>query len=1183
MPSKKNPNSIKSGSGSNSAENKTSFSLNPVNTGSVNKGSSTHAEAQNDHPLGGHQSPLANHLNTNSNSHKASEISIDNKPKEVFDSHNVEGALDELSALIPPKPPKIGFERDYMLVSGYPDWGVLKLNDSSILYRDSASFLNDNMPSQVYPYYWQPPFPADDYKPFTPDTDYSYTGDYTPRGIWSEGGDDPHTDKTFNVLDSTYSGGGVGNVYSGAFTRDPDHDPLTPNVGKTTLRVYPIKNDTHFGVVLSGMVYPADRGVLALLHYEEGGTLSDFMAQSLDKKVVCAILLGTGVLNDGCPCDGDVGGIFEVGKDSSGDYDPYSFPGQAAGQGDLYEIHTGFKSGSTTLHDSSSAYYNFDGLSSESFDIVSSSLSINPTYETSTNHSFAIGQIVTIKDHTVLPANGERKITATTSNTFTVEMPDGGNAPAGGGTGGTVVQLIGCNPNHYTVLPYPGQVRLGTDPNSGVTPLPNGIPILGATSFARGGGDDNNFFRYRLPYLDDYTQISSASLKWTPETEKFRYYQKPTVSLNPSTNLETAGDYSAFSKDYYPFQVARYRHRFMVDSCMCHPSPVNDGFDLGSYVLIHFKKEKYFEEFVRDGVVPTADKIYSASMNDYSQIESLSNITETAGNPAVPYHTIRSTVFAENLDGVAPPTVANVNYQISRTVDTVVRVSGIAYFIPQNNFTLTNIRTDVVGLFENTYKVNDHPSLINSMPNPVLYSVSAFSWGTQPGIDNPTFTTTLGYNRYQRVEMSLSDLGFDLLTNPPLSSDTASINYEITPTGDSIAPSFSSDARLRLFFRRPIGHSDVGTTILPPNGYSVGENDGVTVLYQSVTNTSIYGNFQVNPGVDTSTLPTVGQLAIQKWSSETFLDEVFRYDSEFAAITAVDPILGRKLSGPGLPLSGVIAPIEIPIVAGQATNVSATELWRDSSWVQQDTHLSSIGMTSGLQVAGLPHRNPPLQEGVIYPVPNRGILMYPKKDYTSGHRPSVANGDITDPQFNYTTLIGKKTYTRVFALSSSFVGRSVVTLKIDGLSTKDFQYSPPYSGSDQIAIFVKVPGLTTWLDIGRKDGDGPSKQDPLLDGAGCCIWDSDTYNSYDTQTGHRFCYVKINVGSTANFFKMTEFGQVVCPLMVKVVFYDIPESKRYDFAHKIDPTNELPSATVDENANTRDVRGLIGISVLEQK
>ena len=1174
MPSKKDPNSISSGGGAKSSKNKTAFPArqNPA-VPSVNI-VRAEEEAINDHPLGWNKSPLANHLNPNSTSHKASEISIDQKPSDVFDSHNVEGAIDELSALIPPKPPKVGFERGYMVVSGYPDWGVLKLNDSSIFHRSPQSgFLIETNPNgDIYPYYWQPPTPALSNPPFTPNGTSEFNGNFNSPN-WDTGGEDPQTDPVFNISDGTYSGGGLGNVYSGMFTRDADHDPNTPNVGIQTLRIYPIGSDSDFGVVVSGMVYPADRGVLALIKYKRGGTAEIFNAQALHEKVVCAILLGKGILGGDCPCDGDVGGIFEVGKDSSGDYDPYEFPGQATGQGDLSEIHTGLISGKVTPHSSNSFYHNYDGITT-TFPIASSTNVSPPEFTTAIPHNLIVGDLVLISGHSVPNLSGLKKVSAVTNNTFTVTYINGSNPPAGGGVGGVVVRSIGCSKADYVNKVYPGQVRLGTDPNSGVGVLPEGIPILGANSMARGGGDDNNFFRYRLPYLDDYSDQSSG-LKWTPTTEKFRFYAKPTLALDSALNLTNAGNYSAFSKDYYPFQVARYRHRFIVDPCDCHPTPQSDGFDIGSYVLLHFKKEKYFEEYIRDGIIPTAEKLYSASSNDFNQIEHLSNVVVGLGfnsPPATGYHTIRSSIFAENDDGIVAPTVAGHSYTISSTVDTVMYCSGVAYFT-HDNFTLNNVTATAIGLFENSYKYKDDPSSMQH-PNPVVCSVSAFQRHA------PTHNTGgVGKIRRERVEFGLEDLGAYTTTDAPNVSDTASILFNFDPSGDLLLPSFTTDAKMRLYFRRPIGHKQLSSTVLPLSGVGIGSIDNKPVLYHS-TNGDLFGNFQINPGVNNRADNAIGTY-LPKKSSENFLDEAFRYLSDFAPISAVDPILGKQLAGPGLPLVNNLSLIDIPVSAGMANNVGANMLWSDCSWLQQDFHkqdLATIGVRfKELQVAGLPHRTPPLADGATSPNPSSGILLYPKKDY-SNHRPSIADGDLSAfSQPNYAPLTGERCYVRVLNLDSSLQGHSLVTLRIKGLGLQDFAYKPPKSGSADIAIFVKVPGLTTWLDIGRRDGDGPSKQDPLLDGAGCQVIGAETVEGIDQEVGFIYSDVRINVGSSATFGR-SNYGEY--PLMVKVVMYDTPEVRFYDFEHKIGGNN-YPTNIIDNTSSSYKVRGLIGISVLD--
>lgn len=1164
MPSKKN---ISSGAGAKSSENKSGFTTRKLPNADV---VSPIPEPINDHPLGWKKSPLANHLDSKSTSHKASEISIDQKPSDVFDSTTVEGAIDELSALIPPKPPKVGFERGYMPVSGIPDWGVLKLNDSSIDYRNPNSFLLSNPSGEVYPYYWQPPTPTLQHPPFTPNGTYIFNYNFNGNALWDTGGDDPQTDPVFNVQDSTYSGGGVGNVYSGMFTRDEDGDPNTPNLGKHTLRIYPIGSDTEFGVVLSGMVYPADRGVLALIRYKNGGTKEIFDAQALHEKVVCAILLGKGILGGECPCDGDVGGIFEVGKDNSGDYDPYSFPGQATGQGDLSEIHTGIKSGSSQIHSASSIYYNYDGITTI-FPIISSTNVTPPEFTISGTHNLIVGDIVVVTGHSLPTANGLRKVSAVTNTTATLTFINGQNPPIGGGTMGAIRRQIGCSKADYTTTPYPGQVRLGTDPNSGVGVLPEGIPILGAVSSARGGGDDNNFFRYRLPYLDNYsTDELSSGLKWTPQNEKFRFSKKPSLSSDPSTDLSNAGNYSPYAKDYYPYQIARYRHRFIVDPCGCHPTPQSDGFDIGSYVLIHFKKESYFEEYIRDGIFPTNDKVYSANAMNYNNIEDLTNVRENPyflTDPSVGYHTLRSTVFAENDDGLSAPSVAGHSFTVvPQGVDEVMYCSGVAYF-KYNGFILKNVTATAIGLFENSYKFSDAFNSELQHPNPVVCSVSAFQR------ESPIHSTgNFGEVRRERVELGVSELGYSL-TNAPNISDTATFSFEFDSTlGDVTRPSFSTNALMRLYFRRPIGHSSLQTTVLPPSGIGIGNIDSKSILYHS-SRGLFFGNFQkANKQADAS----IG-VHPEKFSEERFLDESFRYLSSFAPIVAVNPTIGRQLTGPGLPLLNEIKLIDIPVSAGLALNGSASyELWKDCSWLQQDLHMSTLNGTSELQVAGLPHRSPPLSDGAKSPIPSSGILIYPKENYTN-HRPSNADGDLsTFNQPNYETLGGERSYVRVFNVSSNLQGHSLVTLRIKGLGLQDFAYSPPNSGSANIAIFVKVPGLTTWLDIGRRDGDGPSKQDPLLDGAGCQVIGAETLEGIDGDIGFIYSDVKVNVGPKATFGR-SAFNER--PLMVKVVMYDTAEVRFYDFEHPVDGNNN-PQANTDPTVSSHKLRGLIGISVL---
>lgn len=138
---------------------------------------------------------------------------------------------------------------------------------------------------------------------------------------------------------------------------------------------------------------------------------------------------------------------------------------------------------------------------------------------------------------------------------------------------------------------YAGLVRLFADPRSSSVESP--IPILGATSAAFGGGDDNNFFRYRLPVLTDYEGLSD-----TPAEHQERFFDKPTLSLDSGTNFTFAGGYSNFAdQDPLYTQIAKFRHRFEVQSEV-------------AYVLFHFRTEGAFESLVRDETMPTSADLY---------------------------------------------------------------------------------------------------------------------------------------------------------------------------------------------------------------------------------------------------------------------------------------------------------------------------------------------------------------------------------------------------------------------------------------------------------------------------------------------------------------------------------------------------------------------------------------------
>jgi len=232
-----------------------------------------------------------------------------------------------------------------------------------------------------------------------------------------------------------------------------------------------------------------------------------------------------------------------------------------------------------------------------------------------------------------------------------------------------------------------------------------------------------------------------------------------------------------------------------------------------------------------------------------------------------------------------------------------------------------------------------------------------------------------------------------------------------------------------------------------------------------------------------------------------------------------------------------------------------------------------------LQVAGLRHNTPPLTEGCLMPKPQAGVLLYPHTNYTNNVRPSFVDDAIT--QFDYTGCAGTREYVRAFdcAFSGTFTpvaaeNQPFVLLRINGLKLEDFQYAGgPSPGSANIAIMAKVPGMTTWMDCGRLDGDGPSKQDPIRDGAGCQVTDLNTFDALDSQLDYRYCQVKLNVGPAINLFKSAVNPALVgeVPLLIKVIVYDTGVFGIYQYNFNWD---------FGASSLNRDLRGIIGIEIV---
>lgn len=1034
--------------------------------------------------VNGQTAGLNAHIKDPKGAHAASSISIEGDP--FYDADDVEGALDELAGLIPPRPPTVGNFSAFLTVSGVTDWGVLKLRDAGFGDRGDITFpvpAEPNDDGDIYPYYHDIPSVADDSPPFDP-----YLGD------------DPHSDLTFNVVHGVYTGGGIGTSHLGGYTRDTGGPP---NAILQTARILPSEGLGVKSFVSSGVVYPADRGVLALFYWPPGGGVAEFLAQPLTTRVQAAILLGQGLTTQaGCgECDGDPGGIFT--PSTSDPPSPFTYPGEASGQYDLVELHTGLV---------------------------------------------------------------------------------GGVGPALPG--------VFATPN-----PSGGQVRLGQLAEAGVGIVAGGIPILGATTNALGidgnafGGNDNNFFRYRLPYLDDYT--AATGLKYTPAAEKSRYFTKPAVSLDPGTDLTQAGDYNDLPKDYWHFQLARYRHRATFPTGFPNPP---DPRDMGSYLMVHFKREFDFELFARDGIMPNDPAncyhIYSASLTNWLDPEDPLNLTDDTVTPAETadgYHVLRAANI-EDPEALDPIIVTSNTWNYVRVQDEIVSVSGVHYFVPgarANPWEISTLTFNATGYWENTYRLAQDSSggqITDGLngPDPAFVYLGIFS--AEPGsIVHPGATDFDGEVTTQRVEFGYDDLdvssghGAFSLTNGPEPGDGAGVDLlvgdpNIEFIGDLSTPFFSQDANVRWFFRSPLGHESPTTALLPDQGVVLSVSDGKTILFHSTrqaptAGSGDYGNY------NTGAIPSPARPALEtvlKDTEERFLDEVYRWNQTTLFETADatwDGVKGQ-LAGPGLPF-GAAAILDFPVRAG-----SAVAPWDDASWVQQGDYLVDL-TTLGpeAQVAGLPDRNPPLADGVIGPQPSSGMCVYPTIDYsnTAVFRPNVPDGDLsvlTQPDYSAVAVpevVYLRTLDAAFSRSASPVvaaGQPFFTLRIRGLKLADFAYVAPGPGSTEVAIEVKIPGLTTWMDVGRVDGAGPSKQDAFNDGAGCQVTGVNTFEARDPETGVWYSDVYINVGPAVSLFKNND-DEV--PVLVRVRVY---QGSSFDFTQG------------GADGTTDDLRAVIGLEIV---
>jgi hypothetical protein len=410
----------------------------------------------------------------------------------------------------------------------------------------------------------------------------------------------------------------------------------------------------------------------------------------------------------------------------------------------------------------------------------------------------------------------------------------------------------------------------------------------------------------------------------------------------------------------------------------------------------------------------------------------------------------------------------------------------------------------------------------------------------------------------------------------PVAFDVNTFNlHEVYPTGS--APTYGNFLE-----------TDTGITAV----HGIGKGQIDTIINLSAYDESV---------VPMRRKPHSSILTARKDTQERFLDESYRLDYRFTDITSENNLIGG-----GLPLG--FNPISLSVrddgatsdTGANAKHGSAGYLRNNYHW-EWSAYSGSQGVEGNAQVRGLPIVADSVLSGGKYGQPRRGVLTRPLDNYLdTSFVPNASYSADWDNIYHlgaYTAGITSKYYgqpnydiatpsafverdfsfVRVFDVSfsqsgapESMVGTSRFKLRLVGLEFENFRYlgNVPVADDRGVEIYAKVPGLTTWMDVGRNDGEGPSKQHINQDGAGCLISHQEGVLKEEALY---FTDLEIEVGGNASFFTNSE-GE--CPVLVKVVFpYN---TKGTDgslfFGHS-------PSAMAT-NTPFRERRGLVGIDVL---
>ena len=633
--------------------------------------------------------------------------------------------------------------------------------------RSSFNLLN---PYDVYPYLYSEPFVYDDVNDFFNASTDTTLGLNAGMGTSSLGVKN-----------------GQASINLGSPLRTTTYSPnITASLTDPDTQAPPFDNPEpptrDVGIVLSGLLFPADRGVVALIRFpsDANGVATSFVGtpattiEDIEKRVIAAINLGQGAgINDGEPG----GAIFNNSPNES-------FPSRKAGQYDLYELHTGNHTSESTR--SGTLIADLVGVPNREKIGKVRLLSEPNAFDGTLTREGGIPVLFSPFEKIARPSNNP-----SISWSSFYEL---GEDPVFN-LGAYVIDNLGNTPE--ATIDVQNEVIEITAP-SGETPY---------TYYAYVKIENRNFLSYRLPVLKDY---SPKGLK-TPPSERDRFFikRKPNNDQDlPEYNpiLSSAGGYITFgNQDNFSFQVARYRqvitltrdYLFYSDSLAAMDGLSLDAsepeYNFGSLALIHFKTERAFEALVRDGIAPSKEDIYSKNLLDYTNLNKNVGLElGTSGDDGLDDGV--SSFSKENSMSVFRPNLNFMQkikaYPKSITIKSSVNSEGLHYATPHSSLERTN-----------TYFMWTSGVIY---VNPSIWLANEHSHRSRPGVGG-VYRNSLDDLNYSRFQMTVriepkDPQGSDLVSewdksNPTTAKPFTTVRptYQILASGATVADNLVAD------------------------------------------------------------------------------------------------------------------------------------------------------------------------------------------------------------------------------------------------------------------------------------------------------------------------------------------------------------------------------------------------------